>query len=150
MVESRLRAEVNICEQQHGFMPRKSTTNAEFVLRMLLEECREKQRELHCVFVDLEIACDKVPREEVWYCMKKVVVLEMYAKAVQDMHDGIYGCVTMMRWATGLTENFKMVVGLHQGSALSPLLFAIVMDQLTEEVRHESPCNMMFADDIAI
>ncbi|KAK3545423.1 hypothetical protein QTP70_007402 [Hemibagrus guttatus] len=48
------------------------------------------------------------------------------------------------------TEEFKVEVGLHQGSALSPFLFAIVMDQLSEEVRQESPWTMMFADDIVI
>ncbi|KAK3513451.1 hypothetical protein QTP70_015450, partial [Hemibagrus guttatus] len=46
------------------------------------------------------------------------------------------------------TEEFKVEVGLHQGSALSPFLFAMVMDQLSEEVRQESPWTMMFADDI--
>ncbi|KAK3550209.1 hypothetical protein QTP86_021241 [Hemibagrus guttatus] len=39
---------------------------------------------------------------------------------------------------------------LVTGSALSPFLFAIVMDQLSEEVRQESPWTMMFADDIVI
>ncbi|MCJ8737270.1 hypothetical protein PDJAM_G00021940 [Pangasius djambal] len=47
-------------------------------------------------------------------------------------------------------EEFKVEVGLHQGSALSPFLFAMVMDQLSEEVRQESPYTMMFADDIVI
>ncbi|KAK3574603.1 hypothetical protein QTP86_011466, partial [Hemibagrus guttatus] len=50
----------------------------------------------------------------------------------------------------GQTEEFNVEVGLHQGSALSPFLFAIVMDQLSEEVRQESPWTMMFADDIVI
>ncbi|KAK3526418.1 hypothetical protein QTP70_025449 [Hemibagrus guttatus] len=50
----------------------------------------------------------------------------------------------------GQTEEFKVEVGLHQGSALSPFLFAIVMGQLSEEVRQESPWTMMFADDIVI
>ena len=43
-----------------------------------------------------------------------------------------------------------MEVGLHQGSALSPLLFAIMMDRLTDEVRLEAPWTMLFADDIVI
>ncbi|KAK3512852.1 hypothetical protein QTP70_028924 [Hemibagrus guttatus] len=57
---------------------------------------------------------------------------------------------TVVKCAIGQTEEFKVEVGLHQGSALSPFLFAMVMDQLSEEVRQESPWTMMFADDIVI
>ena len=51
--EARLRRAVMISEQQYGFMPRKSTTDAMFALRVD-GKYREGQKELHCVFVDLE------------------------------------------------------------------------------------------------
>ena len=41
-------------------------------------------------------------------------------------------------------------VGLHQGSALSPFLFAIIMDVLTKDVRKEAPWDIMFADDVVL
>ncbi|KAK3545511.1 hypothetical protein QTP70_007769 [Hemibagrus guttatus] len=147
VVEARLRKVVEICEQQYGFMPRKSTTDAIFALRIFKEKYRDGQRELHCVFVDLEKAYDRVPREELWYCMRKSGVAEKYVRVVQDMYERSR---TVVRCAVGQTEEFKVEVGLHQGSALSPFLFAIVMDQLSEEVRQESPWTMMFADDIVI
>ncbi|KAK3574269.1 hypothetical protein QTP86_004384 [Hemibagrus guttatus] len=147
VVEARLRKVVEICEQQYGFMPRKSTTDAIFALRILMEKYRDGQRELHCVFVDLEKAYDRVPREELWYCMRKSGETEKYVRVVQDMYERSR---TVVRCAVGQTEEFKVEVGLHQGSALSPFLFAIVMDQLSEEVRQESPWTMMFADDIVI
>ncbi|KAK3514499.1 hypothetical protein QTP70_018669 [Hemibagrus guttatus] len=62
VVEARLRKVVEICEQQYGFMPRKSTTDAIFAMRILMEKYRDGQRELHCVFVHLEKAYDRVPR----------------------------------------------------------------------------------------
>ncbi|KAK3528583.1 hypothetical protein QTP70_003755 [Hemibagrus guttatus] len=147
VVEARLRKVVEICEQQYGFMPRKSTTDAIFALRILMEKYRDGQRELHCVFVDLEKAYDRVPKEELWYCMRKSGVAEKYVRVVQDMYERSR---TVVRCAVGQTEEFNVEVGLHQGSALSPFLFAIVMDQLSEEVRQESPWTMMFADDIVI
>ena len=55
-----------------------------------------------------------------------------------------------MRIAAGLIEEFKVGVGLHQGSALSPFLFAIIMDKLTEDIRKDAPWDMLFADDIML
>ena len=55
-----------------------------------------------------------------------------------------------MRYAVGTTESFKVKVGLHQGSALSPFLFAAIMDRLTDEGRREPPWTMLFVDDIVI
>ena len=94
-----------------------------------------------------EKAYDKVPREELLYFMKKSQVAEKYVKVVQDMFED---SITTVRCAAGMTEGFKVEVGLDQGSVLSPFLFAMVMDRLTDEVRQESPWNLMFADDIVI
>ncbi|KAK3513053.1 hypothetical protein QTP70_000211 [Hemibagrus guttatus] len=88
---------------------------------------------------DLEKAYDRVPREELWYCMRKSGVAEKYVRVVQDMFERSR---TVVRCAVGQTEEFKVEVGLHQGLALSPFLFAMVMDQLSEEVRGENSEKM--------
>ncbi|KAK3542720.1 hypothetical protein QTP70_000097 [Hemibagrus guttatus] len=74
------------------------------------------------VIENLEKANERVPREELWYCMRKSGVAEKYVRVVQDMY-----------------ERSRTVVRC-----------AVVMDQLSEEVRQESPWTMMFADDIVI
>ncbi|KAF3691370.1 CMP-N-acetylneuraminate-beta-1,4-galactoside alpha-2,3-sialyltransferase [Channa argus] len=79
---------------------------------------------------DLEKVYDRVPREELWYCMRTSGVAEKYVRVVQDMYES---CKTVVRCAVVVTEEFKVEVGLHQGSALSPFLFALVMDRLTDE-----------------
>ena len=146
VVERRLRSKLTFSEQQYGFMPGKSTT-ALFALRVLMEKYREGQNELHCVFEDLQKAYDKVPREEVWYCMRKFGLAEQYVRIVQDMYDDSTRAV---RCAVGVTEGFEVKVGLHHGSTLSPCLFAMVMDRMTHDIREEAPWTMMFADDIVI
>ena len=57
---------------------------------------------------------------------------------------------TAVTCAAGVKEGFDVNVGLHQGVALSPCLFAMVMDRMTDEIREEAPWTMMFADDIVI
>ena len=94
---------------------------------MLIEKYREGQNELHCVFVDPEKAYYNVPREEVWYCMRKSGLAEKYVRIVQYMYDD---STTAVRCAVGVTEGFQVKVVLHQVSALSPCLFAMVMDRM--------------------
>ena len=39
---------------------------------------------------------------------------------------------------------------MHQGSALSPLLFIIVLEALTREFREGLPMELLYADDLVI
>ena len=66
---------------------------------------------------------------------------------VQDMYEE---SKTVVRCAVRTTESFKVKVGLHQESVLSPFVFAVIMDRLTDEVRREPLWTMLFADDIVI
>ena len=57
---------------------------------------------------------------------------------------------TIVRTDAGLSESFEVKVGLHQGSVLSPLLFAAVMDVVSSEARSGLPSELLYADDLVI
>ena len=42
------------------------------------------------------------------------------------------------------------MVGVHQGSVLSLLLFMAVMEVLTQEVREGLPWELLYADDLVL
>ena len=44
------------------------------------------------------------------------------------------GSETAVRTAYGITDWFKVLVGLHQGSVLSTLLFITVMEVINREI----------------
>ena len=77
--------------------------------------------------------------------MREKGVPEKYV--MQDMYQNVK---TLVRNSVGETKKFTVKVGLHQGSALSPYLFDLIMDVLTREVKEEPPWSMMFADDIVL
>ena len=147
IIERRLREETQIGEEQFGFMPGRRTTDAIFALRQMIEKHREKQRELHLVFIDLEKAYDRIPRQEVWRCLREKGTPEIYVRLIKDMYER---AATQVRTSEGMTDMFEVRVGLHQGSSLSPYLFNVVMDVITKDVREEAPWTMMFADDVVL
>ena len=53
---------------------------------MLMEKYRKGQKKLHCVVIDLEKVYDRVPREELWFCMRKSGVTEN-VRLVQEMYN---------------------------------------------------------------
>ena len=143
IIEARLRDSVEISKQQYEFMPGKGTTDAMFALRMLMEKYREGQRKLHCVFIDLEKAYDRVLQGELWYCMRKSGIVEKYMRLEQDMYEG---SKTVVRCAVGTAESFKVKVGCLVKSA--PVCSN--NGQANGEVRREPPWMMLFADNIVI
>ena len=79
--------------------------------------------------------------------LEKKGVTKGYIDMIRDMYED---AMTTIRSPTGETEEFPITVGLHQGSALSPYLFALVMDELTRDIQDEMPWCMLFADDIVL
>ena len=72
---------------------------------------------------------------------------EIYVMIVQDMYEGAR---TRVKSSVGLTDKIPVAVGLHQGSSLSPYLFAMIMDVLAHGIKDISPWCMLYADDIVL
>ncbi|GKD38412.1 retrovirus-related pol polyprotein LINE-1, partial [Tanacetum coccineum] len=95
------------------------------------------QRVLAYVLLNTNLkAYDSVPRELIWKTLSDKGTPTRYIKVIQDMYEGARTCV---RTPTGNTEYFPIDVGLHQGSAISLYLFALILDELTKGIQENVP-----------
>jgi hypothetical protein len=89
-------------------------------------------------FIDLEKAHGKIARHVIWSwrALDKHKVLTKYIGLIKDIYNNI---VISVRISDGDTDDFPIRTELHQGSALSPYLFALVMDDITRNIQGDIP-----------
>ena len=86
-------------------------------------------------------------REVISWAMRKLGVEEWLVSAVMSMYTG---SKTVVRTVYGNSKGFEVKVGMHQGSALSPLLFVIVMESIARKFRVALSWELLYADDLAV
>ena len=114
-----IRQQIEIDDMQFGFMKGKGTTDAIFMVRQMQENFRVNGKKLYFGFVYLQNAFDRVPREVISWAMRKLGDEEWLVSAVMSMYTG---AKTVVRTVYGNSRGFEVKVGMHQCSALSPLL----------------------------
>ena len=99
------------------------------------------------VFVHKEKAFDQVPREVIRFAWRQKGAPEYLVNGVMSLYKG---CKTAVSVSGELPSSFSVKVGFHQRSTLRPLLFIMVMDILTEDVRDGSLMELLYADDLVL
>jgi hypothetical protein len=118
-----------------------------FLIRQLMERRREQKKDLHMIFIDLEKAYNKVPSNIMWWVLQKHKVSRKCITLIKDIYDNV---VTSVRTSDRDTNDFPINIGLHQESALSPYLFALVMDEVTRDIQGGITWCMLFAYDVVL
>ena len=146
VLEKILRKIATIDDMQFGFMPDKGTIDAVFIWRRIQEEYLYTQKKLCTWYIDQEKAFDGVSRKVVEWAMRKKGITVALGTAVMSLYKGTR---TKVKVGAHFSEEFEVDVGVHQGSVLSPLLlFAIVVDVVTNEIKEGMSQKILSADDM--
>jgi Reverse transcriptase (RNA-dependent DNA polymerase) len=95
-----------------------------FLIRRLMERYQELKRDLHMIFIDLEKAYNKIPRNIMWWTLEKKRVPTKYVTLIKDIYTNVE-------------------------SSLSPYIFILVMDEITD-IQGDILWCMLFADDVVL
>ncbi|CAF1534892.1 unnamed protein product [Adineta ricciae] len=156
IIERRCRqiVEPQIQENQCGFRAGRSTVDQIFTLQQTIEKSWEYAKPIYALFIDLEKAYDRVPRNILWNVLKEYGIRNQLLSAIQSLYKNCQSCV---RINGSKSDYFQVQVGLRQGCVLSPLLFVIYMDKISRtsasstcvQIGNVKVDSLLFADDIA-
>jgi len=147
-----------IPDTQFGFYPGRSTLQPIFILRHLKNAAQKTQSNtsrLFTAFIDFQQAYDSIPREKLWKHLYRCQLPQQLIAILQDLyHMDEYTLLDGDKMAS-----VQPVCGVKQGCPLSPLLFAIYLndiDTVAEGVQgaltaipNLTVTHLLFADDLA-
>ncbi len=116
-----------ISEAQAGFRAGHSTIDHIFALKAIIELYLAQGRKLYCAFVDYRKAFDTVSRTILW---RKILAQGISGKifnVIKNLYESAKSCIN---FNGEVSDYFESKVGVKQGENLSPLLFALFLNDI--------------------
>ena len=117
-------------ESQCGFRSNRGTADMMFAARQVQEKCREQNRDLYMVFVDLTKAFDSVSREGLWKLLAKVGCPPKIINIIRSFHEGM---MARVQDQGNTSEPFPVTNGTKQGCVMAPFLFIIIFSAMLHD-----------------
>lgn len=163
IIEKRIRKEVEpkLLQVQSGFRKGKSTQDHVFTIKEIMNRTLARSKTIYITFMDMEKAFDRVPRAQIWECLREKRINEKLIRVTKSMYKETRNKII---YKNAESEIFHTNEGVRQGGCLSPLLFIIFMDHLIRMARTRTKplkvgyrkmekvviSECAFADDIAL
>ena len=117
-----------LCEEQAGFRKHYSTVDHIFSLKLLVDVYLAHGKKLYCAFVDYRKAFDSVNRTAMWHKLLSYNIDGKCFKIIHNMYDKAKSCVSSNNT---ISDFFTSHTGVRQGENLSPILFSLFLNDLT-------------------
>jgi len=145
-----------LSEEQGGFRAKRSCVDQIQVLEAVLTERRNTGRHTYLFFLDVKKAFDTVWRDGLWARLWECEVRGKMWRVIRAIYSSVQSSVLV---GNERTRWFDIHQGVRQGDSMSPILFAVFIDELVKELRATNLGvqlgdkllqALLFADDVVI
>ena len=118
-------------QEQAGFREGYSTIDHIFVLQLIIELYQSVHKRVYCAFIDYRKAFDSINRPLLWQKLLSYNINGKLFNVVKNMYDKAKSCVKIENL---YSDYFPCNIGVRQGDNLSPLLFALFINDFSHYV----------------
>ena len=116
-------------QEQAGFRKNFSTVDHLFTLYGIIDILLSKKKRLYCAFLDFEKAFDKVDRAFLWQKLLSQNINGKVLTVIKNLYANAKSCI---RANNNVSDFFQVNVGVRQGENLSPVLFALFLNDMND------------------
>jgi hypothetical protein len=135
----------HITSAQHAFLPKRSVaTNLLTLTRMVSREL-DKKSQVDVIYLDFQKAFDRVDND---ILLLKLGAMGFTPRLLKLFSSYLSGRKQYVKYGPYVSECYLTRSGVSQGSNLGPLLFVLLINDLSDEVR--GSMVLLFADDVKL
>ena len=120
--------------EQAGFRPEFSTMDHVFTLHSIIEYYKSKNGRVFCTFVDYSKAFDLINRSSLWLKLMKHGVSGRILEVIKNMYERAKSRVKVNK---EISKHFSCNQGVRQGENLSPILFAVYLNDFQDTLSQQ-------------
>ena len=118
-------------EEQAGFRKGYSTIDHIFVLHIIIQLYQSVNKRVYCAFIDYQKAFDSINRTLLWEKLLSYRINGKVYNVIKNMYMNVKSCIKKDNM---ISEYFMCNVGVRQGDNLSPLLFALFINDFKDYI----------------
>ena len=131
-------------EEQAGFKGGYSTMDHVFTLHSIIDLYTSRNMKLYCAFIDYRKAFHFVDSSSMWRKLISAGINGNILRAIYNLYEGAKSCVKL---DGNVSEYFNCNIGVRQGENLSPLLFAIFLNDFEYSISRNYPGLSQLSND---
>ena len=135
----------HINKNQHGFMPKRSTTSNLAVYSNYINKNLKNKKQIDAIYTDMRAAFDKVDHEILINKFKKLGIVGSALKWIESF---LIGRKLIVKIKNYVSYEYEPTFCVPQGSHCGPLLFIIMINDLANKIKYSE--ISLFADDFKV
>ena len=127
------RVYLNTKSNQFAYKKKSNTDTCLFAFKEIIDSYNQHDSNVYCCFLDASKAYDRVSHKRLFNCLHHRKVPLIYIRILAFWYKNQ---IMYVKWGSAISAGFTVTNGVRQGYVLSPYLFCVYVDNMSNKLNN--------------